>query len=57
MIPHRFCFAATCDLLAQLREHTAEALFAELRRGIERRVERLPGHEAARGALEEAALT
>src|SRR6266550_2322778 len=57
MIPHRFRFAATRYLLTQLREHAAETGLAELRRGVERRVERLAGHEAARGSLEEAALT
>jgi len=57
MIPHRVRFTATRHLLTQLGEHAAETGLAELRGGVERRVECLAGHEAARGSLEEAALT
>src|SRR5688572_5468133 len=44
------------DLLAQLREHTAQPSLRKLTGRIERGVERFSGHEALDGALEEPTL-
>ena len=46
-------FRSARHLLAQFGQQAADARLAELRRGVERRVECLPRHEASDRALEE----